>query len=81
MEAEPMRDLSEVVRDEMVMRDRIVELLGERPRTIPELAEALDRPGHEVLIWVMAMWRYGVVTEVEKARTDEYFSYRLKATG
>jgi predicted Rossmann fold nucleotide-binding protein DprA/Smf involved in DNA uptake len=73
-----MRDLNEVMRDEMVMRDRIIDLLREEPRTVPEIAEALGAPSREVMIWVMAMWRYGVVTEMEKARTDDYFSYRLK---
>jgi len=78
MHARPMRDLNEVMRDEMVMRDRIIPLLREQPRTIPEIAEELGQPNHEVMIWVMAMWRYGVITEMEKARTDEYFTYCLK---
>ena len=78
MATDRLRDLAEVMRDEMVMRDRIAPLLREQPRTIPELAEALGEPSCEVMLWVMAMWRYGMVTEMEKARTDEYFTYRLK---
>jgi hypothetical protein len=77
MRTEPKRGLTEVLRDEMVMKDKIVDLLREEPKTIPEIAEALGYPSHEVLLWVMALWRYGTVVEVEKKRTEEYFQYRL----
>lgn len=77
MRTESKRGLAEVLRDEMVMKDRIVDLLREEPKTIPEMAEALGYPSHEVLLWVMALWRYGTVVEVEKKRTEEYFQYKL----
>jgi hypothetical protein len=54
-------------------------VLRDEPKTIPEIAEALGCPPHEVLLWVMAMWRYGKVAEVEKPRGAEYFQYRLKS--
>jgi len=79
MRTEPKRGLAEVLRDEMVMKDKIVDLLREEPKTIPEMAEALGYPSHEVLLWVMALWRYGTVVEVEKKRTEEYFQYKLSA--
>ena len=71
----PLRPLAEVLRDEMVMRDRILALLGEGPRTIPELAEALACPPREVTLWVMAMRRYGALEELPKPRADDYFKY------
>ncbi len=77
MRTEPKRGLAEVMRDEMVMKDKIVDMLREEPKTIPEMAEALGYPSHEVLLWVMALWRYGTVVEVEKKRTEEYFQYKL----
>jgi len=77
MRTEPKRGLAEVMRDEMVMKDKIVDLLREEPKTIPEMAEALGYPSHEVLLWVMALWRYGTVVEVEKKRTEDYFQYKL----
>ena len=40
MEKTEMRNLPEVLRDEMVMRDRICDLLKKNPMTIPQLAEA-----------------------------------------
>ena len=78
METEPKRGLAEVMRDEMVMKDKIIDLLREEPKTIREIAAALECPSHEVMLWVMAMWRYGTVVEVEKGRTEEYFRYKLK---
>jgi len=75
MNAQPMRELSEVLRDEMVMRDRIKKLLAGKSMTIPEIAEALDAPSHEVMLWVMTMWRYGHVKDLPKSRTDDYFKY------
>jgi predicted transcriptional regulator len=76
---EPKRGLAEVLRDEMVMKDKIVNLLREGPKTIPEIAETLGYPSHEVLLWVMALWRYGTLVEEEKERTEEYFRYTLSA--
>ena len=71
------RDLGEVIRDEMVMKDRIVSLLREEAKTIPEIAEALACPVREVAFWVMAMRRYGSLEELPKAKADDYFRYRL----
>ena len=80
MRIEGKRGLAEVLRDEMVMKDRIVNLLGEEPRTIPELAEVLGYPSHEVLLWVMALWRYGTVAEMKKGRNEDYFKYTLSSS-
>jgi hypothetical protein len=65
----------EVFRDELIIRDGIAALLAEGPKTVPEMAHALDRPAREVLIWVMAMWRYGLVRELPKNRSDAYHTY------
>jgi hypothetical protein len=72
------RQRAEMLRDEMVMRDPIAGLLRGRPMTIPDLARALDQPSPEVVCWVMAMRRYGMVEEQGKADDDGYFSYTLK---
>ena len=75
MDATGMRNRAEVLRDEMVVRDRIRELLEDRPRTIPEIAEALAAPGWEVTAWVMAMRRFGLLRELPKERADDYYRY------
>lgn len=71
------RDNSEIMRDEMIMRDKIRDLLADGAKTIPELAAALDAPSHEVLLWVMGMRRYGALEEVGRPNDNGYFQYAL----
>ena len=71
------RDIREIAHDEMIMRDRIANLLNDGPQTIPELAEAMGYPSHEVVIWLFAMRRYGQVEVVGKPDVDGYFKYAL----
>jgi predicted transcriptional regulator len=65
------------MRDEMLMKDKIASLLREGPRTIPEIADALDRPDREVTLWVMALRRYGALEEIPKPKADDYYRYKL----
>ena len=69
------REVREIVRDEPVMRARILEILQAGPRTIPEISAAIGRPSHEVVFWVMAMRRYGWLAEIKGATVDGYFQY------
>lgn len=69
------RDVREVVREEPAMRARILEALADGPRTVPEIALAIDAPTHEVVFWVMGMRRYGWLAEVKGATVDGYFQY------
>jgi len=71
-----VRDLREVIRDEMIMRDKVLAALQEGPRTVPEIAESMGCPAHEVMYWVMASRKYGLVAEV-KDPDDDYFQYEL----
>jgi hypothetical protein len=71
------RDIREIVHEEMIMKDRLAKILKEGPRTIPELAEALGYPSHEVVVWLFAMRRYGEVEVVGKPDVDGYFKYDL----
>ena len=77
MGAERRRDPSEVMRDEMLMKEKIASFLGEEPRTIPEIAEALGRPPREVTLWVMALRRYGALEEIPKPKAEDYYRYKL----
>lgn len=72
-----LRNLGEVMRDEMVERDRVAEVLRGGPKTIPEIAGALGFPTYEVTKWLMAMRRYGRVRDLPKARADDYYRYEL----
>jgi len=74
------RDIREIVHEEMIMRDRIAKLLDDGPQTIPELAEAMGYPSHEVTIWLFAMRRYGQVEVSGKPDVDGYIKYKLVKT-
>jgi predicted Rossmann fold nucleotide-binding protein DprA/Smf involved in DNA uptake len=70
------RDVREVIREEPVMRARILAALHDGPLTVPEIARAIDAPAHEVVFWVMGMRRYGWLAEVKGSETDGYFQYQ-----
>jgi hypothetical protein len=70
------RDVREVVRDEQVMRRRILEVLAGGPMTVPEIAAAIERPTHETMFWVMGLRKYGRLVEDGPAGPDGYFRYR-----
>ena len=77
MKRKTMRNLAEVLRDEMYMKTRITDLLKEKPKTIPEIAVELGCPPSEVTMWIMAMRRYGSVVDLPKDRADDYYHYKL----
>jgi len=70
-----IRDVREVVREEPVMRARILAVLRDGPLTVPEIGRAIGAPTHEVVIWVMGMRRYGWLAEIKGATDDGYFRY------
>ena len=75
--ADPMnRDVREVIRDEHLMRGRILKLLAGGPLTIPEIAEGLGSPTFEVTFWVMGMRKYGYVAEIKEVTDEGYFQYQ-----
>jgi predicted Rossmann fold nucleotide-binding protein DprA/Smf involved in DNA uptake len=69
------RDVREVIREEPVMRSRILAALRDGPLTVPEIAEAISCPTHEVVFWVMGMRRYGWLAEIKGNTVDGYFQY------
>lgn len=72
-----MRDMLEIAQDEMIMRDRILDILKEKPKTIPEISEIMGYPSREVTIWLFGLRRYGLVEEVGRADVDGYFTYEF----
>ncbi len=65
-------------RDEMPLQQEILALLDQEPRSVNELAEALGWPNDEIMMYLMAMRRYGLVEELPKERRDRYFKYGIK---
>jgi hypothetical protein len=76
-----LRDTREVIREEPLMHAPILAALAAGPLTVPEIAEAIGRPSHEVLFWVMGMRRYRILVEVPDADDDGYFHYAVKEEG
>lgn len=69
------RDTREIIREEQLMRARILGLVRRQALTIPEIAETLGCPTSEVTYWVMGLRKYGHLVE-EKEVTDEgYYRY------
>ena len=72
----PNRDVREIIREEPVMRARILDALHDGPLTVPQIAASIDAPTHEVVFWVMGMRRYGWLAEVKGSEADGYFQYQ-----
>ena len=75
-----LRDMLDIAQDEMIMRDRIAHILGQGPKTIPEISEALGYPSREVTVWLFGMRRHGMVEAIGRADVDGYFQYELAKT-
>ena len=69
------RDPREVIREEPVMRPRILAAVANGPLTVPQIAETIGAPTHEVVFWVMGMRRYGWLAEIKGSDADGYFTY------
>ncbi len=75
------RDIREVVRDEPLVRDRLLAALADGPLTVPELAAAVGLPAPEVMVWMNGMRKYGYVVEQRGAgRMPEYRYAAVKRT-
>lgn len=73
-----LRDPREVIREEPLMHAPILDALGGEALTVPEVAERIGRPSHEVVYWLMGMRRYGYLVEVGDADEDGYYHYAVK---
>ena len=70
------RDLREIIRDEHIMRSRILAVVADESHSIPEIAAALGRPTHEVTYWVMGLRKYGWLREERETNDDGYYLYQ-----
>ena len=72
------QDLAEIMRDEAIVKDRLLSLIRERPMTVPELANALRASPHQTMLWTMALWKYGYVSEAGVPDEEGYYRYQVK---
>jgi hypothetical protein len=71
------RALAEIMRDEAIVKDRIVLLLRDKPMTIPQIADALGASARETMLWMMALWKYGQVDEAGLPDEEGYYRYQI----
>jgi predicted transcriptional regulator len=64
-----------LLKDQKVIRRQLSKVLQDGPKTIPEIAAAIDLPTHEVLWHVTAMKKYDLAAEA--GMSGEYFLYQL----
>ena len=69
------RSVREIIREEQVMRVRILKVLAGEGLTIPEIAERLGAPTSEVTYWVMGLRKYGWIREDKEVTDEGYFRY------
>ena len=72
-----LREPREVIREEPLMHAPILAAIATGPATVPEIAERVGAPNHEVVYWVMGMRRFGLLAESHEADDDGYFSYGI----
>jgi predicted transcriptional regulator len=61
--AESVQRTQALFRDQRQMQQSISKFINENPKTIPEIAAEIGKPAHEVLWFVAAMRKYGLVVE------------------
>jgi hypothetical protein len=59
------------------MRPGILAALAGGALTIPQIAAAVGKPTHEVVVWVMGLRKYGWIAEIKEVDDDGYFSYQV----
>jgi predicted transcriptional regulator len=52
-----------LIREQKHMQQAICQFIGETPKTAPEIAVEIGKPTHEVLWFVAALKKYGIVVE------------------
>lgn len=60
------------------MRKKLVQILKNGPKTIPEITQEMELPATEVVYYLMTLRKYGEIIVGELDDTDEYYFYQLK---
>lgn len=74
---ESVKRAQALLKEQNATRRTIREAMADGPKTVPELAEATGMPTHEVLWYISAMKKYGLVVEEGADDMDEYYLYGL----
>ncbi len=60
------------------IRKSILNAMRDGEMTVPQLAEKLNMPSHEVMFYLMSLLKYGAVEVAGLDDADEYFYYKIK---
>jgi predicted transcriptional regulator len=72
---ETVAQVQSLLKDQKAIQRDISKVMGEGPKTVPEVAEALGLPTHEVFWHLTAMKKYDLV--VEDGMQGVYYLYKL----
>jgi len=67
----------ELLKAQQSARKALERALTGRPHTVPQLAQVVNLPAHEVLWHIAAMKKYGIVAEAGTDESGDYYLYRL----
>jgi predicted Rossmann fold nucleotide-binding protein DprA/Smf involved in DNA uptake len=51
-------------KEQRQMQNEICQLIRTEPKTVPQIATAIGKPAHQVLWFIAAMKKYGIVAEM-----------------
>lgn len=72
--AESVERTQACLREQKQMQQSICQFIRDNPKTVPEIAVEIGKPPHQVLWFLMAMKKYGIV--VEAGMCGDYPLYR-----
>lgn len=67
----------ELLKVQQSARKALERALTGGPHSVPQLAQAVNMPTHEVLWHVAGMKKYGIVAEAGTDESGDYYLYRL----
>lgn len=73
-------ELTELVKTQAKMKKMVLDALKDEPKTVPEVAKALNSATYEAMYWVMALRKYGLIEETDEVTDDGYYKYKLVET-
>jgi predicted transcriptional regulator len=72
--ADTVKRTQELLREQSKIEKQICQEIREKPKTVPEVASALNLPSHQVLWYLTALKKYGIV--VENGMCGDYVLYQ-----
>jgi predicted transcriptional regulator len=61
--AETVEKAQALLREQKQIQREICQAIRENPKTVPEVAAAIGKPAHEVLWFMAALKKYGIVVD------------------